>query len=130
MPKLNFLVPNLIYQSMLLLLFLSSSARADEVILTNGDRLTGKIIGIKEGVLTLETSYAEPIKLNYESLQQMNSSDPVDLHLKNGEILKGKISTNSSGQLVVDAGSGREAVAHILLKIRTWGKIMNEYLQG
>ena len=111
MPKKNFLVPGLIYQSMLLLLFLCSPAMADEVILTNGDRLTGKIIGIKEDVLTLETSYSEPIKLNYESVQQMNSSDPVELHLKDGEILRGKISTNSSGQLVVDAGSGREALA-------------------
>lgn len=108
--KKNFIF-RFICLAVFLLIFVSSHARADEVILTNGDKLTGKIIEIKEDVLTLETSYSEPIKLNYESVQQMNSSKPVELHLKDGEILKGKITTNSSGKLVVDAGSGREAVA-------------------
>lgn len=32
--------------------------RADEVIMRNGDRLTGKVVRQSEGVLKLETSYA------------------------------------------------------------------------
>ena len=110
MTKKKFFIFKFISQAMLLLIFLSNYARADEVILTNGDKLTGKIIEIKEGVLTLETNYSEPIKITYESVQKMNSSTPVELHLKDGEIFKGKITTNSNGQLVVDAESGRESV--------------------
>jgi len=97
--------------ALLLILLTGSPVLADEVVLANGDKLTGRIIGIKENVLTLETSYSEdPIKLHYESVRQMNSSEPVEVHLNDGEILKGKITTNSSGQLVVDAEAGREAV--------------------
>ena len=40
-------------------LFLSRVAFADEVILANGDRLTGTITEIKENVLILETDYSD-----------------------------------------------------------------------
>lgn len=93
-----------------ILVFLAATyAVADEVILRNGDSLTGKIIGIKEGVLTLETSYSEPIKIKYEEVREMSSSGTVELHLTDGEILKGKMVTNTSGQLVIEADSGKKA---------------------
>ena len=93
------------------LIFLSSgNVFADEVILTNGDRLTGKIVEIKEGVLTLETSFSEPVKLQFEAVQQMKSSEPVELHLTDGEVLKGKITAKGDRQVAVEEGAGREAV--------------------
>ncbi len=98
-------------QVMLLVFLASSYALADEVILTNGDRLSGKIVELKDGILTLETDYSEPIKLKFEAVQQMSSSEPVELHLSDGEVLKGKITTNTSKQVEVEAGPAREAVA-------------------
>ena len=98
-------------QVILLVFIFSGQALADEVILTNGDRLTGKIIEIKDGILTLETSYSEPITLKFEAVQQMSSSEPVELHLTDGEIIKGKITTNADRQVAVEAGPDREAVA-------------------
>ena len=95
----------------LLLVFIASSqALADEVILTNGDRLTGKIVEIRDGVLTLETGYSEPVKLKFEAVQQMSSLEPVELHLTGGEIIKGIISANAGRQVAVEAGPGREAL--------------------
>ena len=56
----------------LLVVFLACGyAMADEVILKNGDRLTGKVTEVKDGVLTLETSYSEPIKLQFEAVEKM-----------------------------------------------------------
>jgi preprotein translocase subunit YajC len=86
---------------MLLLIFLSNYARADEVILTNGDKLTGKIIEIKEGVLTLETNYSEPIKITYESVQKMNSSTRVELHLKTVRYLRAKLQLTAMDSLLL-----------------------------
>jgi putative salt-induced outer membrane protein YdiY len=97
--------------AMLLLFLISGYVLAGEVILKNGDRLTGKILEVKDGVLTLETDYSEPIKLKFESVQKMTSSEPVELHLTNGEVLKGEITTNTMGQVAVSAEPGREAVA-------------------
>ena len=100
----------IIFQALLLVIFISSHARADELILKNGDKLTGNIIKIEDSILTLETRYSEPIKINYDSVLQMNSTNPVEIHLKDGEILKGRITTDNTGGAFVDAGSGREGV--------------------
>ena len=94
-----------------LIFFMWSHVLADEVILTNGDRLTGRIIEVKDGVLTFETSYSEPIKLQFEAVREISSSEPVELHLTDGEVLKGKISTNSKKQVEVEAGPDRGPVS-------------------
>ena len=98
------------FQVFFLFFILSGYAHADEVWLTNGDRLTGKIVEIKEGILTLETSYSEPVKLKFEAVQKMSSSEPVEVHLTDGEIIKGKITTDDEGQVEVAAGPDRQAV--------------------
>jgi putative salt-induced outer membrane protein YdiY len=96
---------------LILVFFVSGYALADEVVLKNGDRLSGKILEIKDGVLTLETSYSEPIILKFDEVLQMSSSEPVELHLADGEILKGSITTGANRQVAVEAGPEREAVA-------------------
>ncbi len=97
--------------TVILIVLLGGDVLADEVILTNGDRLTGRIIEIRDGILTLETDYSDPIKLKFEAVDRMSSSEPVELHLTNGEILKGKINTDAERQVSVEAASGREKVA-------------------
>jgi len=99
-----------ICQVFFLSFILSGHCLADEVRLTNGDSLTGKILEIKEGILTLETSYSEPVKLKFEAVQKMSSSETVELHLTDGEILKGKITTDEEGHVEVAAGPGRQTV--------------------
>ena len=44
-------------------LWLSTPAWPDEVHLMNGDRLTGTIVKMEEGVLTLQTDYANELKM-------------------------------------------------------------------
>jgi putative salt-induced outer membrane protein YdiY len=84
-------------------------AIADEVVLENGDRLTGRIVEVKDGILTLETSYSEPIKLKFEAVREMRSDEPVEAHLADGEILKGKISTVDNNRLEVKASPERDS---------------------
>ncbi len=95
---------------LILLCIGSRYAVADEVNLVNGDRLTGKIIELKDGILTLETGYSEPVKLKFEAVRQMSSTEPVELRLTDGEILKGKISSRGEGKIEVEAASKRGAV--------------------
>ncbi|MDX1776274.1 MAG: DUF481 domain-containing protein [Desulfobulbales bacterium] len=88
----------------------TGTAVADEVILDNGDRLTGKIIEIRDGVMILDTSHSGTINVQFEAVRQISSSEAVELHLADGEILKGKITTTTGNQVAVDEGPGREAV--------------------
>jgi len=97
-------------QAVVLVFLFNGYSLADEVILMNGDRLSGKIVEISDGVLTLETVYSEPIKVKFEAVQQMSSSEPLELHLIDGEVLKGKITIKGDRQISVEEGTGREAV--------------------
>ena len=110
MGKRGFVLFWQICQAVFLVFILNGQSLAGEVILTNGDRLTGKIVSIENGVLTLETGYSEPINLKFEAVQQISSSETVELHLKDGEVLKGKITTNANRQVEVEAGPNRDAV--------------------
>ena len=86
------------------------SATADEIVLDNGDRLTGRIVTIKDGVLTLETPYSEPIKITFSLVRDMTSTEPVALHLAGGEVIRGTIRSVANGRLEVATGPGREAI--------------------
>jgi len=65
MGKLGFATFCRMGQVLFLLFLLNGHVLADEIVLTNGDRLTGKILEIKDGILILETDYSDPIKLKF-----------------------------------------------------------------
>jgi len=90
---------------------------ADDVIVANGDSLSGKIIGLSNNILTLKTGYSEPIKIKFDSVRQINSSEPVEIHLTGGEVLKGRITTGESGQILVAGGEGRDEVTVAMANI-------------
>jgi putative salt-induced outer membrane protein YdiY len=101
----------LLIQAAILLIPAGSPVLADEVILSNGDRLTGKVVELSNGSLTLATSYSEPINIQFGSVRQMSSTEPVEIHLTNGEVLKGKITTDNSGKILVEGRTGRDNVS-------------------
>ena len=43
---------------------IAASARADEVVLKNGDRLSGKVVTLADGSLTLETQFSGTVKIS------------------------------------------------------------------
>lgn len=107
----------IVFQALFLVLLFSGVVSADEVILANGDKLTGTIIEIKDSILSLETTYSDPIKLKLEAVQRMSTTEPVEIHLVDGEVLKGKITAEGEKEVAVEAGPGREAVAVALASI-------------
>ncbi|HEY6008606.1 MAG TPA: DUF481 domain-containing protein, partial [Geobacteraceae bacterium] len=84
-------------------------ARADEIVLDNGDRFTGTVTALTDGMVTLTSEYAEPIKIKKGRITAISTDKPVELHLATGEVIKGKLKTGSDGLVVVDQGDGRTA---------------------
>ena len=60
-------------------LWLSTPAWPDEVHLMNGDRLTGTIVKMEEGVLTLQTDYANELKIEWGKVQYLSSNSPLKI---------------------------------------------------
>ncbi|GMR03433.1 MAG: DUF481 domain-containing protein [Thermodesulfovibrionia bacterium] len=85
----------------------SNLVSADEILLKNGDRLTGNVKVMSGEILTIETEYSEPIKIQIDKVERINTLRQVEVHLKNGEILKGILQTEPDGQLIVNATDER-----------------------
>jgi putative salt-induced outer membrane protein YdiY len=54
-------------------------ARADEVLLSNGDRLSGQIVKMEDDVLTLRTNYGGEIKITWGEVRNLKSDKPITL---------------------------------------------------
>ncbi len=91
--------------------FPMSKAGADEIILENGDRLSGKVVSIIDQLLTLETAYSDPIKIKVDQIRRITSDDPVEVHLTGGEVMKGTLSSPSDRQINVGASLERQSIS-------------------
>jgi putative salt-induced outer membrane protein YdiY len=78
-------------------------ARADQVVLKNGDRLTGKIVTGDGKTLLLKSEFAGDVTIQWDAITGIESSDNVNITLKDGTRLSGKVTTQD-GKFVV-AGS-------------------------
>lgn len=67
-------------------------AFADEILLSNGDRLTGTVTTLKNSILTVRTSYSpEPIPIEAGSVISITTAQPVTVIFRNGEVLNGRL---------------------------------------
>jgi putative salt-induced outer membrane protein YdiY/sRNA-binding regulator protein Hfq len=74
--------------------FSASSANADQVTLKNGDRLTGTIVKSDGKTLLLKTDAAGEVTLKWDAVSAIASSEPLNLQLKNGQVVSGNVTTD------------------------------------
>jgi len=87
----------------------AANSLADEVVLANGDKLTGTIVKVEAGKLTLKTEYAGAIEILIDKVKKIVTDNPAEIHLIGGEVLKGKIRTTAEGKLAVEPSPDRAA---------------------
>jgi len=84
-----------------------SGASADEIILRNGDRLTGRITTMESDKLMIETEYSAPIEINRKMVRSISIDEPATLRLSGGEVLKGTLKTADDGRLLIESSQDR-----------------------
>ncbi len=89
-------------------LALVSFSSADEVVLKNGDRISGTIQKLVDGVLTISTKYSKEIKIDFSEIKRFKSDSLVKLGLKNGWVVKGKVQPAPDGMLAIRSGKGKK----------------------
>ncbi len=87
--------------------FYCAPASADELVLKNGNVLTGTVVKAENGTLTLSTGFSEPIKVKTSEIKKIRTDNEIELRLSSGEVLKGRINTNAQGEIVVESNAGR-----------------------
>jgi len=99
------------------LVFLSGTALADKVVLENGDALTGTVVKLEGGKLTLKTDYAGPVEIEAAKVKSIVTDQPVEVHTTTGEVLKGKLKVVEPGKLAVEPSPDRAATDVDLQKV-------------
>jgi len=94
-----------------------TAATADEIVLENGNTLTGKVIKAEKGALTLSTDYSKPIVVRTTTIRKVRTDGEISIHLVNGEVLKGRLYTDEQGAIVVEPSDGRAAT------VISWEKV-------
>lgn len=89
-------------------LIATSFSFADEVVLKNGDKISGTIEKLVDGVLTISTKYSKEIKIDFSEIKRLKSDSLVKLGLKNGWIVKGKVQPAPDGMLAIRSGKGKK----------------------
>jgi putative salt-induced outer membrane protein YdiY len=84
---------------------------ADEVVLENGDRLTGTVMRVEGGKLILKSEYAGEISIPVEKVKTLAMDGPAEVHLSSGEVIKGKIKITEGGRVAVEPTPEREATS-------------------
>ena len=85
--------------------------RADQVVLKNGDRLTGSIVNSDGKTLTLKSEFAGEVKIQWDAVTEITSSQPLYLTGKDGQVLVGNVKTIDGKFHVQTANSGEVSVA-------------------
>src|SRR5437016_2479172 len=78
-----------VYRKLLLLclvnVLLVSVGRADQITLTNGDRITGSIKSSDGTALTIKTDYAGELTVKWEAIKSISSDQPLYVSSKDGQ---------------------------------------------
>ncbi|MEZ5427629.1 MAG: DUF481 domain-containing protein [Pyrinomonadaceae bacterium] len=77
----------------ILTFFLFTQVFADQVFLTNGDRLTGKIVKKDGDYVVIQTEAAGTVRIKWSAVDRIISDEPLSLTLDDGQIIQGKIET-------------------------------------
>jgi len=78
-----------------------STARADVVILKQGDHLTGKITKVADGNLTLHSDMAGDVVIPLSNVRTFSTVAPIDLHLSDGTVLVRQVAESDPGNVAI-----------------------------
>jgi putative salt-induced outer membrane protein YdiY len=85
---------------MVLVVAMSISMFADQVVLKNGDRLSGTIVKSDGKDLVIKTEFEGDVTLQWVAVQEVTSTAPLHVALKDGQKLVGPVTT-SDGKIEV-----------------------------
>ena len=89
-----------------LVLGFASHLFADQVVLTNGDRLTGTIVKSDDKTLLIKTEFAGDVTVQWPAVAQVQSSQPLHVTLSSGQTLAGPVTTNEGNLAIATASQG------------------------
>ncbi len=83
-----------------------SAVFADQIVLKNGDRISGNIVKSDGKTLLIKTEFAGDVTVQWPAIEQINSSAPLHVSLSNGQTVVGPVSTTDDSLAVATPSQG------------------------
>jgi putative salt-induced outer membrane protein YdiY/Cu/Ag efflux protein CusF len=80
------------------------AAHADEVILKNGDKISGTVISKSGSVLEMKTDYADKVVIKWDAIDTLNSDKPMTVTLKDKQELTGLAGSSQNNSMTLKSG--------------------------
>lgn len=80
----------------MLIMLCPLSIFADQIVLKNGDKLTGKIIKKDGDSIIIKTEFAGTVTIKWEAVEKIIADEPVNIKLSDGQLLKGTVATTET----------------------------------
>ncbi|MBN1363025.1 MAG: DUF481 domain-containing protein [Sedimentisphaerales bacterium] len=91
-----------LYPMLLCAVLFCATAGADEVFLTNGDRLSGTILHLTDGKLVLKSPVAGEVTIALTDVQTLATTDRVEVHLRDGTTFDRRIEAGQPDQFGIE----------------------------
>lgn len=87
-------------------------ASADEVLLANGDRLSGRIVSKAGNELVIATEYAGEVRLRWDQVTSVRTDEALTVLTRDGDLLnKAQLSPSAPDKVEVSSATGSAPVA-------------------
>lgn len=102
----------------LLLPLFASALFGDQVVLKNGDTVTGSIVKKDGGKLTIKSEFLGEVSMPWTAVQSIRSDEPLTVELPGDQKLVGKLTTRGDSVQIVTATETRTALLADLGAVR------------
>jgi len=79
----------------------SGAVHADEVVLANGDRITGSVVRKEEDSLVMSTSYAGELTIKWAEIRRITTQEPIRLYFEDGSKSIGSLHSEEDGSVII-----------------------------
>lgn len=101
----------------------------DQITLKNGDRVTGSVVKKDGKTLTVKTDHFGTVSVAWDQVQSVAADKPVNVELKDGQVLLGTIAASQEKVEIVAGAERREVPAAEVVALRdsseqrTWERL-------
>lgn len=95
----------------IIFLALTGTALADQIVLANGDRITGQIIRFDGKSLIVRTEFAGEISVQWPAVQQITSDQVLHVQSSSGQTAVGSLTTTDGTFEVLTKTGGRVSIS-------------------
>ena len=86
--------------ALLVLLCTAALLKGEQVSLKNGDRLSGTVVSMDGKKLVLKTSYAGDVSIDWGSVSQFSSDQPLVITKTNKQLVTGTVKSEGDNYII------------------------------